>query len=150
VSISERKKETSTMSTQSESANIELVRMMVTEIQQNGNFDLIDQYISPDWIDRTPIMEWQDTSRTGVHSVMRYLHAGMKDMKIEIVHCVCTGDIVATNKILRGTQVQEMFGVKAIGEQIELRVFDVMRVDRKGQLCEHWGQPGPVKVISEK
>jgi predicted SnoaL-like aldol condensation-catalyzing enzyme len=138
------------MSTSSEAANINLVRMMVTEVQQNGNFDLIDKYISPNWIDRTPVMPEQHTSRAGVHWAMRYLHQCMSAIEVEIVHCVCTGDIVATNKVMRGTQDEAFFGLDAIGERVEFRIFDVMRVDGDGMLCEHWGQPGPVNVISKK
>lgn len=124
------------MSTKTEAENIALVRKLVIEIQQNGTYDLIDECIHPDWVDRTP-MPNGDATRQGVHDMMRYLHNALSGVKVYIESCVCTGDIVATNKVLSGKHVGEMFGQQPTNQQIEFRVMDFMRV-QDGKLIEHW------------
>ena len=132
----------------SESKNIALVRHLVTEVQQNGKFELIDTYCHPDWVDRTPVPGFS-TGRDGTHQIMRYLHTALSEVKVDIQQCVCTGDVVATNKIISGKQVGELFGQPVTNERVELRVMDFMRVfDDK--LIEHWGIPGPVTKVSSK
>lgn len=130
-----------------EDKNIALVRFLVTEVQQNGNFDLIDKYCHPDWFDHTPVLGMIG-NRDGVHKVMRYLHSALSEIKVDIVQCVCTGDIVATNKVLSGKHVGELFGQPASNQRVQLRVMDFMRV-HEGQLIEHWGCPGQVTLVSE-
>ncbi|KIW23909.1 uncharacterized protein PV07_12071 [Cladophialophora immunda] len=135
------------MSTKTESENIALVRRMVTEVQQNGNFDIIDESIHPDWIDHTH-RPGTAGDREAVKNIMRGLHKALLDIKVDIIHCVCTGDVVATNKIIRGRQVGELFGQPASDQMIEFRVMDFVRV-QDGKLIEHWGSLGQIKPISD-
>ena len=126
----------------SETKNIALVRHMATEVQQNGHFDLIDKFVHPDWIDHTP-PPGQIGNREGVHQIMRYLHNALADLKVDVQQCVCTGDMVATNKVLSGRHVGDLFGQAPTNELVQFRVMDFMRVfDDK--LIEHWACPGPV------
>ena len=130
------------MSTKAEAENVALVRKLVTEIQQNANFDLIDDCVSPDWVDRTPL-PGQDGTRAGVHRIMRHLHSSLSDIKVDIEHCVCTGDVVATNKVMSGKQVGELFGQPATNKRVQLRIMDFIRA-KDGMLVEHWACAGPV------
>ncbi|EXJ67745.1 uncharacterized protein A1O5_09091 [Cladophialophora psammophila CBS 110553] len=135
------------MSTTTASENIALVRRMVTEVQQNGHFDLIDDFIHPNWVDH-PQMPGHPGDREGVYIIMRNLHKALLDIKVEIIHSVCTGDVVATNKIIRGKQVGELFGQPASNQAIEFRVMDFMRV-QDGKLIEHWACLGRINPVSE-
>ncbi|KIX99803.1 uncharacterized protein Z520_04439 [Fonsecaea multimorphosa CBS 102226] len=136
------------MSTKTESENIALVRRMVTEVQQNGNFDLIDESIHPDWVDHTTHIPGASvTTREAVRTSIRGLHKALSDIKVDIMHCVCTGDVVATNKVIRGRQVGELFGQPASNQVVEFRVMDFMRV-HDGKLIEHWACIGQISQVS--
>ncbi|KIW66217.1 hypothetical protein PV04_08417 [Phialophora macrospora] len=130
----------------SDSKNIALVRHVITQVQQNGKFDLIDRYCHPDFVNRTPLPGFV-ANRDGIHQAMHYLHAALTDIKVDIQHCVCTGDVVATNKVVSGKHVGELLGQPASGQRIEFRVMEFMRVQDE-QLIEHWGLPGSVTPAS--
>lgn len=129
-----------------ETKNVALVRHLVIEVQQNGKFDLIDEFCHPDWVDRTPVPGLVG-NRDGVHQVMRHLHTALADIKVDIQQCVCTGDIVATNKVLSGQHVGELFGQSPSNQRVEFRVMDFIRV-QDGKLIEHWACAGPITPVS--
>jgi predicted ester cyclase len=60
---------------------------------------------------------------------------------------MCPGDVVATNKALKGKHVGELFGQPASDQQVAFRVIDFRRVpDEKS--FEHWGIPARVTPAS--
>ena len=82
---------------------------------------------------------------------MRYLHTALAEVKVEIVQCVCTGDVVATNKVISGKQVGELFGQPASNQRVELRIMDFIRI-QDGKMIEHWacsGQVTPVETAGQ-
>jgi predicted ester cyclase len=126
-----------------EDKNIALVRAVVQDVQQDGKFDLIDKFIHQDWINHT-VSEGQSPKREGVHYIMRYLHSALSEIKMDIESCVCTGDMVATNKVMSGKHVGDLFGNTASNQRVQFRIMDFMRV-HEGQLIEHWACIGPVE-----
>ncbi|TKA77659.1 hypothetical protein B0A55_04617 [Friedmanniomyces simplex] len=134
------------MSAESSAAtNVALMRRFVTEIQQNGNFDLIDELTHPDFFDHTA-QPGQSPHRDGVHAIMRYIHSTITDLKIEIIHCISDGKVVATTKVLRGKQVGEIFGKPATNGMIEMRIMDFLTaVD--GQFKDHWATLGAIQDV---
>nr|OQO28949.1 hypothetical protein B0A51_05349 [Rachicladosporium sp. CCFEE 5018]OQO31932.1 hypothetical protein B0A51_01127 [Rachicladosporium sp. CCFEE 5018] len=126
-------------STDAAAANVAQMHRFVTEVQQNGNFDLIDKLTHKDFVDHTAA-QGQSPNIDGVHFIMRYIHSNIKDLKIEIVHCLSDGNVVATTKYLRGTQVGDLMGKPATNGPIELRIMDFMTVV-DGQFKDHWATP---------
>ncbi|KAK3112102.1 hypothetical protein LTR53_011961, partial [Teratosphaeriaceae sp. CCFEE 6253] len=135
-----------TMSEQSSAAvNVAMMRRFVMEVQQNGNFDLIDELVHPDFCDHTA-QPGQSPHRDGVHGVMRYIHSIIADVKIEIIHCIGDGRVVATTKVLRGKQVGDIFGKPATNGRIEMRIMDFLVVEGN-QFKDHWATLGPIEDV---
>ncbi|KAK6431905.1 hypothetical protein LTR95_011930 [Oleoguttula sp. CCFEE 5521] len=130
-------------STDAAAANVAQMHRFVTEVQQNGNFDLIDQLTHKDFVDHTAA-QGQSPNIDGVHFIMRYIHSNIKDLKIEIVHCLSDGNVVATTKSLRGTQVGDLLGKPATNGPIEFRIMDFMTVV-DGQFKDHWATVSAVE-----
>ena len=87
----------------------------VRECQENGDFALIDELLHPGFIDHTP-PPGGSGDREESRNVIKELHAIFADIKMEVTSCIAQGDLVATNKVLRGRQVGEWMGTPGNGE----------------------------------
>lgn len=125
--------------------NVAMMRHFVTEVQQNGNFDLIDEMCHPDFFDHTA-QPGQSPHRDGVHWVMRFIKSSISELKIEIVHCISDGRVIATTKIFRGIQVADIFGKPPTNKPIEFRIMDFLVV-QDGLLKDHWATLSPIQDV---
>ncbi|KAK4944698.1 hypothetical protein LTR10_015868 [Elasticomyces elasticus] len=138
------------MSSTTPAENVALMRRFITDLQQNGDFTLVDEFFHEDFVNHTagPGMP---TGRDGVEGLMRYLHSAVSEIQIEVVHCICEGNLVATTKVLRGKQVGEFFG-RAVpesssgGGRIEMLIMDFITVV-EGKFGEHWATVGDVRDV---
>ncbi|KAK0299704.1 hypothetical protein LTS00_001473 [Friedmanniomyces endolithicus] len=141
-----RRSPTATMSTDSTAATmVARMRRFVIEIQQNGNFDLIDELTHPDFFDHTAA-PGQSPHRDGVHAIMRYIHSTISEIKIEIIHSISDGKIVATTKVLRGKQVGDIFGKPATDKMVEMRIADFL-TSEDGKFKDHWATISAVQDL---
>lgn len=120
----------------SEESNVERMRFFIEQVQEGGRLQLIDELVHPGFRNRT-IGPGQRDGLAGVHDFMSALHEAFSDLRIEILHCVGDGDLVATHKMFRGRQTGPWFGAPPSGELVEFRVMDVIRF-QDGLLVEHW------------
>ncbi|KAK5687716.1 hypothetical protein LTS10_001856 [Elasticomyces elasticus] len=141
------------MSPTTPAQNVALMRRFITDLQQNGDFTLVNEFFRDDFVNHTALPR-MPTGREGVHNLLRYLHSALSEIQIEVVHCICEGNVVATTKVLRGKQVGEFFG-RGVPEstgsggpsgRIEMLVMDFMEVV-EGRFGGHWATVGPVKDI---
>lgn len=112
------------------------MRTFVEQVQEQGRLDLIDDFVRPDFRDRTAA-PGQPADRSGLTAVTMAVHAAFSDLRVEIVHCVADGDLVATHKVFRGRHTGEWFGLAPSGNTVDLRIIDMVRF-QDGQWAEHW------------
>jgi predicted ester cyclase len=117
-------------------SNVERMRFFVDQVQEKGRLELIDDLVDPDFRDRTAEPSQAD-DRDGLRALMGALHAAFEGFRVEILHCVGDGDLVATHKVFRGTHTGEWFGVPPSGRPFEFPVMDLVRY-RDGRMVEHW------------
>ncbi|WP_328608868.1 ester cyclase [Amycolatopsis sp. NBC_00345] len=119
-----------------DSGNVARMRAFVEQVHEGGRVELIEDFVHVDFRNRSA-KKGRSTDRDGVVQVALALHAAFADLKVEIVHCVDTDDVVATHKIYRGRHVGEWLGTPPSGQNVEFRVMDFVRM-RDGQFIEHW------------
>ncbi|WP_329059934.1 ester cyclase [Amycolatopsis sp. NBC_01480] len=119
-----------------ESADVTLMRAFVEQVHEGGRVELIEEFVDADFRNRSA-KEGRSDGRDGVVEVVRALHAAFAGLKVEILHCVETGGVVATHKIYRGRHVGPWLGAPPSGLEVEFRVMDFVRV-RDGRFVEHW------------
>jgi predicted ester cyclase len=113
-----------------------LVRRLVVEAQQNGNLQVVDEILAPDFVDHTPLPGIPPT-RDGVKSFFAALQAALPDLRIEILDQIAEGGGVATRKRFTGTHGGPFLGVPASGLPIDFEVIDILR-SRDGRITDHW------------
>ena len=127
--------------------NVAKMKRIVYEVQEAGNFALIDEFTHPEFFNHTA-EAGLPTDRSGVHAVMRYLHSVFSNIKMEIVHCVSQGNVISTHKILRGNQTGEFRGEAGDGKRKQLRIMDVVTVV-DGMMKEHWSVLSKLEAVDE-
>ena len=123
------------------------MRYFVEQVQEKGRLDLIDELVHPEFRNHTAEPGQRD-DREGVRETMAALHGAFSDLRVEVLHCVGDGDLVATHKLFRGRHTGAWFGVPPSGNRVEFRVMDLVRY-RDGQLFEHWAVADGVSLLRQ-
>ena len=116
--------------------NKAIVRRLVEEAQEGGNLHVIDQLVSPDFVDHSA---WPGipANREGVRQIFGMFHAALTDLQVIIHDQLAEADRVATRKTLRGTHQGVLLGVPPTGNVIAIEVIDILRL-KNGQITDHW------------
>jgi len=116
--------------------NKAIIRRLVEEAQQGGNLDLIDELISPNFVDHSA---WPGipATREGVKQIFGMFHATLANLQVIIHDQIAEADRVATRKTLRGVHQGELLGVTPTGNVIAIEVIDILRL-KDDQITDHW------------
>jgi steroid delta-isomerase-like uncharacterized protein len=106
-------------------------------VWEEGNIDLVDELLAPDYVNRTPATPDQPTGPEGVKGVVGMFRTGMPDLKVVIEDMIAEGDKVAVRYTLEGTHEGELFGVPPTGRRLSIKSIAVERVS-EGKIREHW------------
>ncbi len=103
----------------------------------NGNLDVFDQTISPDFINRTP-HEGRSPGPDGArYFFTQILRPAFPDLKVTIHDQICEDDKVVTRKSYEATHTGPFKGIQATGKKVAFSVIDIIRLrDRK--YVAHW------------
>lgn len=119
--------------------NKAVARQMVEEVFNGGNVGAIDNYLTPDFVEREELPPGMPGGRDGVKALTSMLHSAFPDFKARIDDLVAEGDRVVMRQTWSGTHQGEFMGIPATGRQVSFGVIDILRmVD--GRCAEHWGQ----------
>jgi len=123
------------------------MRSFVEQVQQEGRLELIDDFVHPDFHNHT-VESGQRDDRRGMRETMQAMHEAFSELRVEVLHCVADGDLVATHKVFRGRHTGPWFGVPPSGNPVEFRVMDLVRL-QDGRLIEHWAVADVVTLLRQ-
>jgi steroid delta-isomerase-like uncharacterized protein len=104
---------------------------------EQGNIDLLDELLAPDYVNHTPATPDLPTGPEGVKGVVTMFRSAMPDLRVVIEDMIAEGDKVATRYRLEGTHEGELFGVPPTGRRLSIESITVERVS-EGRIREHW------------
>src|SRR5215211_4851384 len=104
---------------------------------EQGNIDLLDELLAPDYINHTPATPDLPMGPEGVKEVVSMFHSAMPDLKVVIEDMIAEGDKVATRYALEGIHRGELFGVPPTGKHLSIKSMTVERLS-EGKIVEHW------------
>ena len=106
-------------------------------VWEEGNIDLVDELLAPDYTNHTPASPDQPTGPEGVKGVVAMFRSAMPDLKVIVEDMIAEGDKVAVRYTLEGTHEGELFGVPPTGQRLSIKSISVERVSA-GKVREHW------------
>jgi steroid delta-isomerase-like uncharacterized protein len=104
---------------------------------EQGNIDLLDELLAPDYLNHTPATPDLPTGPEGVKGVVTMFRSAMPDLRVVVEDMIAEGDKVATRYTLEGTHEGELFGVAPTGQRLSIKSFTAERVS-EGKIREHW------------
>src|SRR6267378_1589629 len=114
----------------------QIVRRLVSEAQERGNLDVVDELLADDFVDHTPLPGLPAT-REGVRMLFGALRAAFPDLRVAIEEQIAEDQSVATRKTFTGTHRGEILGVPASGNKVRFEVIDILTFRDDGKIVEH-------------
>ena len=102
-----------------------------------GNFEAIDEFISPDYVGHDPAVPEPIRGPAGVRdNIERYI-AGFPGGAITVDEQIAEGDKVATRWTGRGTHTGELAGISPTGKDVTVSGLTISRFEG-GKVVEEW------------
>ncbi|SDR05976.1 ester cyclase [Pseudoxanthomonas sp. CF125] len=99
-----------------------------------ADFSHLDEIVTADYGDR---LEGQTPGIHVIRSYLEGLKASFPDFTWTIEQIVAEDDRVAVMNRVSGTQLHDFGGLKATGNKVDFRAFQIYRIEG-GKLAEHW------------
>jgi len=118
--------------------NKALVRKIVEEMFNRGNYDVAPEIFADEFVDRGH--EQVIDKKGGPEGFSRFVanvRAALPDLNATIQSMVAEGDYVAMWNTGIGTHRGELFGMPPSGKQVNVRDFHFFRFS-DGKIVEHW------------
>lgn len=117
-----------------EKGNKAILTRAYTEVFNQGNFDVLDEDISPDAIDHSsPDLKGVDAFKLP----MQGIRAALPDLQATPNMIISEGDLVIAHTTFTGTHEGEFAGIPPSGEEISWSHVDINRIEN-GQVVEAW------------
>jgi steroid delta-isomerase-like uncharacterized protein len=117
-------------------ANKEIVRRVFTETFNNGNYAVVDQYVSEDYVDRTAGPE-PAVGRDRLRESVAALRDAFTDPCLRVDDQIAEGNRVVTRFTVTGRHSGELFGIPATGNLVEFTGMAIERFEN-GRIVESW------------
>ena len=117
--------------------NKALTRRVLEEIFTEGNLDLADDLIAPDFVDHDSAMPEEVHGIEGFKDFVRMFRSAFPDLHVEVQDQVAEGDKVATRWTASGTHEGELAGIPATGNWVEITGMEISRISG-GKIAEIW------------
>jgi predicted ester cyclase len=85
---------------------------------EQGNTDLLDELLAPDYVNHSPATPELPTGPEGVKGVVAMFRSGIPDLRVLVEDMIAEGEKVATRYTLEGTHEGELFGVAPTGQHL--------------------------------
>ncbi len=119
-----------------------VVRRLVDEVYNRGDFDGFDELFTVDTVDHTPLPGQppvlQAPGVDGVLATLKLWRSAFADLHVTVHETTTDGDLVWWRWTATGTHVGELAGVAPTGEAVEMHGIELVRL-RDGKIAERWG-----------
>lgn len=115
-----------------------IARRTLEELYENGNLDLIDELVHPDFVDHEPSHGDQPTGHESVKLTVQGLQSAFDDLRFEIQDEIVEGEKVVQRVIMSGRHAGQLLGREPTGKAFAVRHVYIWRI-ADGKIIEHWG-----------
>ena len=117
--------------------NKALARRWAEEVWSEGNLDLIDELVLPDYVDHDPALPEEVRGPEGVRRYIEEFRDAFPDMRLSVEDQVAEADKVVSRWTARGTHRGAFMGVAASGNRLEMEGMSIDRFS-EGRFVESW------------
>ena len=117
-------------------------------VWEEGNIDLVDELLAPDYINHSPATPDQPTGPEGVKGVVTMYRSAMPDLRVVIEDMLAEGGKVAVRDTMEASHGGDMFGVPATGQRVSIKSAAVERVS-EGKIGVHGRVTGSLDMMQQ-
>lgn len=117
--------------------NKDLIREIIDEAFNGGNFDRVPEWFVPDYVAHVPGVPGLPSGPQAFTLVITMWRAAFADLHMTIEDLVAEGDKVANRFTTTGTHTGDLFGVPATGKTFTVGSQEVHRIV-DGRVVESW------------
>lgn len=121
--------------------NKQLVRRVVDEVWNEGNYSMIDEVAARDLLIHASLPEGEIHGSEGAKQFYVMLRTGFPDIHFTVEDQIAEGDRVVTRWLARGTHTGEFQGLPPTGKQAVVMGIDIDRIAGAGS-----SSAGPVST----
>jgi steroid delta-isomerase-like uncharacterized protein len=107
--------------------------------------DLVDRFVAEDYRNHNAFVA---DGREANRQFWTAFFAALPDLSATMEDLVVAGDRVVGRFIYRGTHTNELMGIPAKGDPVEMRSIDIWRVE-DGMFAEHWDELNMLEVFQQ-
>ena len=117
--------------------NKALIERYFEEIWNQGNLNVLNDLIGPEYINHSPGLPDPAPGPEGLKPIVFSICQAFPDLQYRIKNMVVAADKVAVHTVMTGTHQGDFFGVAATNNNIEVEQMQIERI-HCGQIVEHW------------
>lgn len=117
--------------------NVKLIKRYFEEVWNHGQLDVLDEIMSPDYINNNPGMPNPVPGPAGLKPIVAAIRNAFPDLKYVIENMVVSDDQVAVQTTLHGTHTGDFFGITPTHKVIKVSQMQIERI-ASHQIIEHW------------
>jgi predicted ester cyclase len=117
--------------------NKAVMRRIYEELWNQGNFDVLDELVSPDYVGHLPTPPGAPTGRDGLVWLIQTYRSAFPDVHVQIEDQIAEGEKVMTHVIFQGTHENQFMHIAPTGKTISVEAFILTRFEN-GLNVEGW------------
>ena len=117
--------------------NKTIFRRLQEEVLGQGNLELVDELLAPDYVSHAPGDSEQTRGAEDIKHIVRTYRAAFPDLTYTVEEQVAEGDMVVTRWTAHGTHQGEFMGIAPSGNSIEVSGMSMDRISG-GKIAEDW------------
>lgn len=117
--------------------NEKLIKKYFEEVWNNGKLDVLNEIISPDYINHNPGMANPAPGPEGLKPIIEGIRKAFPDLKYVIENMVISDNQVAVHTTMHGTHTGDFFGMAPTNKTIKVSQMQIERI-ANNKIIEHW------------
>ncbi|HLK58248.1 MAG TPA: ester cyclase [Chthonomonadaceae bacterium] len=120
--------------------NLHVMRRWLKSGWSEGDLDVADEIISPDFLVHGAGGQVIPAGNQGVKDLVHTWRVAFPDGVMSVLDDIPEGDKVGVRLVWRGTHLGDFYGVPASGNKVEVTSIGIDKVGPDGKISEGWGE----------
>ena len=117
--------------------NRELIRTYFDEVWNKGMVELLDELLTPDYINHTPSSPNPIAGPEGLKPIVLEMRKGFPDLHYEIEDLIITPHRIVARTIVSGTHIGKLWGMQPTLKKFKISQINIEYIE-DGKISEHW------------
>jgi predicted ester cyclase len=114
-----------------------LARRYFEEVWNQGKVDVLDELLSPDYVNHTPSFGTPPPGPSGLKPIVLAIRRAFPDLHFTIDDVIVAPDAIVIRTTMTGTHEGDLFGIAPTHRSVKVMQIQIERM-RKGRIVEHW------------